>query len=179
MKLFTLTALFILACGWSSAQSKMAHLNSQEVLAAMPEYDKAVAQLRAFESNGKAELDAMIAEFEKSVGAYQELASGRSPVLNQIEEEKLNKKQMAIEAREQTLQQEIVAYSRELNQPILAKFNLAVKNVSDREKYDYVVDISVLMISNGTDITKLVIAEVLSLTNTPPPTEVIRTTTGN
>jgi outer membrane protein len=174
MKIFTLTALFILACGWSSAQSKMAHLNSQEVLAAMPEYTKAVAQLKAFEAEGYAELDAMVAEFQKAVGVFQELAPDRSPVINQIEEEKLNKKQVAVQEREQMLKQEVDAYSRELNQPILAKFNLAVKNVSDREKYDYVVDVSVLMVSNGTDITKLVIAEVLSLTNTPPPQEVIR-----
>ena len=173
MKIFTLTALLILASGWTSAQSKMAHLNSQEVLAAMPEYTKAVADLKQFEADGYAELEAMLAEFQKAVATFQELAPTRTPVLNQIEEEKLNKKQVALQEREQMLQQEVDAYSRELNQPILAKFNLAVKNVADREKYDYVVDVSVLMVSNGTDITKLVIAEVLSLTSAPPPQEVI------
>lgn len=171
MKILSLTAFLFLACGWSSAQSKLAHINSKEVLAAMPEYNTAVATLKKFEDDGYAELQAMADEFDKAVATFQQLAPTRTPVINQIEEEKLNKKQLALQEREQTLKQEVDAYSRELNQPIIAKFNQALKNVSDREKYDYVVDISMLMIHNGIDITKLVIAEVLTLTNAPPPQE--------
>lgn len=147
----------------------MAHLNSQEVMAAMPEYTAAVAQLKKFEEDGYAELDAMVAEFQNAVKIFQELAPTRTPVIIQIEEEKLVKKQQALQEREETLKLEVDAYSRELNAPIMEKFKNAVKTVSDREKIDYVFDVSITMIHNGTDITKLVIAEVLKGTTVAPP----------
>ena len=172
MKIFTLTALLLIACGWSSAQSKLAHLNSRDVLVAMPEYNKAMEDLKKFEDDGYAELAAMYSEFQNAVKTYQERIGGLTPVMIQIEEEKLTKKQQAVQEREETLKLEVEAYSRELNTPIMAKFNNAVKAVSDREKFDYVFDVSMSLVHNGTDITKLVIAEVLKGTTvTPPPQE--------
>lgn len=177
MKVISLVALFIMAFGWSSAQSKYAHMNSQEVLAAMPEYKSAVAALESYKAEAYGELQLMGEEFELALAKFQELIPTRSPMLNQFEQDKLKKKEEALMEREQSIQQELDAYSRELNQPILAKFQLAVQNVATREKYDYVFDISMLMVHNGPDITQLVITEVLKLKtdSAPPPQEIIKT----
>lgn len=53
------------------------------------------------------------------------------------------------------------AYSQELNQPILLKLEKAIGIVADRKGYDYVFDISTLLIAKGPDITREVIAEIL------------------
>lgn len=154
-----------MGAGLASAQSKMAHLNSQEIMEAMPSYKEAVAKLQNFEKEGYTELQAMKSEFDAAVQVYsQKVQSGNlSPVLQQIEEEKLGKKEQALMERQQSLQQEMQTYSNELNAPILDKVEKAVKIVSERNKYDYVFDVSTLMIHNGPDITKEVIAEIAKL----------------
>ncbi len=103
------------------------------------------------------------------------MAKGGSQTLIQIQEQKLMKKESAIQERQQAMQGEIEAYSRELNYPILTKVDKAVNIVADRHNYLYVFDVSTLMIHNGPDITKEVITEILILENAPPPQEDIKT----
>jgi outer membrane protein len=165
MKRLVLIAIVIMGAGLASAQSKIAHLNSQEIMEAMPSYKEAVVKLQNFEKDGYTELQTMKADFDAAVQVYSgKVQSGAlSPVLQQIEEEKLGKKEQDLMARQQSLQTEMQTYSQELNQPILEKVEKAVKIVSDRDKYDYVFDVSTLMIHNGPDITKDVIAEIAKL----------------
>lgn len=165
MKRLVLIALVIMGAGFASAQSKIAHLNSQEIMEAMPSYKEAVIKLQNFEKDGYTELQTMKADFDNAVQIYSgKVQSGAlSPVLQQIEEEKLGKKEKDLMDRQQSLQTEMQTYSQELNQPILEKVEKAVKTVSDRGGYDYVFDVSTLMIHNGPDITKEVIAEIAKL----------------
>ncbi len=165
MKKIVLIALVVLGAGWSSAQSKIAHLDSQKIMEAMPSYKDAVKKLETFEKDGYAELQTMKADFDAAVATYtQKVQSGSlSPTLQQIEEGKLGKKEQALMERQQSLQQELQVYSQELNSPILNKVETAVKTVSDRNKYDYVFDVSTLMIHNGPDITADVITEIMKL----------------
>lgn len=165
MKKLVLIALVVMGAGLASAQSKIAHLNSQEIMEAMPSYKEAVNKLQNFEKEGYTELQTMKSDFDAAVQVYsQKVQSGSlSPVLQQIEEEKLGKKEQALMDRQQSLQSEMQTYSQELNAPILDKVEKAVKLVSDRNKYDYVFDVSTLMVHNGPDITKEVIAEITKL----------------
>jgi outer membrane protein len=165
MKKLVLIAIVIMGAGFASAQSKIAHLNSQEIMEAMPSYKEAVTKLQKFEKDGYTELQTMKADFDEAVQVYTvKMNSGSlSPVLQQGEEQRLAKKEQNLMERQQSLQTEMQAYSQELNQPILEKVELAVKTVSDNNSYDYVFDVSTLMIHNGPDITKDVIAEIAKL----------------
>ena len=165
MKKLVLIAIVIMGAGFASAQSKIAHLNSQEIMEAMPSYKEAVTKLQKFEKDGYTELQTMKADFDEAVKVYTvKMNSGSlSPMLQQSEERKLAKKEQNLMERQQSLQTDMQAYSQELNQPILEKVELAVKTVSDNNSYDYVFDVSTLMIHNGPDITKDVIAEIAKL----------------
>ena len=80
------------------------------------------------------------------------------------EEEKLMKKQQALQDRETSLNNEMQAYSQELNAPILSRVQKAVSIVAERLKLNYVIDESVtLYYSGGTDITSDVVKELLIL----------------
>lgn len=168
MKKILFIAILLFGTAQANAQSKAGHMNSQEVMAAMPLYQSAVKKLEAFQIDGANEIESMIAEYEKAVEKYMAEREGLSPVRRQVEEEKLGKKEQVISEREESLKREVEAYSRELNQPILEIFNAAVKIVSERGKYDYVFDVSMLMIHNGPDLTKEVITEVLKLGEVAP-----------
>lgn len=169
--------LLVVVPAFNWAQSSVAHMNSQDVMAAMPSYNSAVKSLDSLQAATTLEVQTMIANYDEALKIYLEKQNELSPVLLQIEQEKLAKKEQAITDRQQSIQRELQAYSQELNFPILEKIQTAVNTVSDRNKYDYVFDISTVMVANGPDITQEVIKEVLILESMPvsiPPQEDIR-----
>lgn len=165
MKNFLVAIVFvIIGTGSVMAQTKVAHVNSQTLLDTLPSRKLAIVKLQEFESNGVKELQEMEADFNAAVAKYQAGAADMSPILVKIEEEKLMKKQQALQEREQSLNSEMQAYSQELNTPILGMVQKAVKVVSERLKINYVIDESVtLYFAGGTDITNQVITELLKM----------------
>ena len=164
MKNFLLAIALVLGAGSLMAQSKVAHVNSQTLLDTLPSRKVAIVKLQEFETNGVKELQEMEADFNAAVAKYQAGAADMSPVIVKIEEEKLMKKQQALQEREQSLNAEMQAYSEELNTPILGMVQKAVKVVSERMKINYVIDESVtLYFAGGLDITDEVIVELLKM----------------
>jgi outer membrane protein len=164
MKNFLLAIALVLGAGSVMAQSKVAHVNSQTLLDTLPSRKVAILKLQEFETNGVKELQEMEADFNAAVAKYERDRPNMSPVIIKIEEEKLMKKQQALQEREQSLNTEMQAYSQELNTPILGMVQKAVKIVSERLKINYVIDESVtLYFAGGTDITDEVIVELLKM----------------
>lgn len=146
------------------AQSKIAHVNSQVLLDTMPSRKLAMEKLQKFEADGIQELKEMEADLNAAFAKYEQDRPNMSPVIIKIEEEKLMKKQQALQEREQSLNIEMQAYSQELNGPILQMVQDAVKIVSERRKLNYVIDESItLYFAGGLDITDEVAAELLKL----------------
>lgn len=164
MKKILLALIVVCSVGTLSAQTKVAHVNSQTLLDTMPSRKSAIVKLQEFERAGVQELQEMQADFEKSYNAFMAKQSTLSPVVLKIEEEKLMKKQQNLQEREQSLQQEMQVYSQELNNPILEMVQKAVKEVSEKNKINYVIDETVTMyFSGGTDITNEVITVLLRM----------------
>jgi outer membrane protein len=164
MKNFLLAIALVLLTGSVMAQSRVAHVNSQTLLDTLPSRKVAILKLQEFETNGVKELQEMEADLNAAVSKYETTRPNMSPVIIKIEEEKLMKKQQALQEREKSLNSEMQAYSQELNTPILGMVQKAVKIVSERLKLNYVIDESVtLYFAGGTDITDEVITELLKM----------------
>ncbi len=164
MKKLILALLVVLSAGALNAQSKLGHVNSQKLLDTLPSRKVAINLLREFEANGIKELQEMEADFNKALQIYEQKRGDMSPVIQKIEEEKLMRKNQALQEREQALTQEMQYYSQELNKPILDRVQKAVDIVADRKKLNYVIDESVtLYFKGGTDITQEVLVELLRL----------------
>jgi len=164
MKRIVLALVLIFSVGSVVAQQKIAHVNSQKLLDTLPSRKAAIVQLKAFEESGVKELQEMEADFNKQIAIYEKNRPTMSPVIIKIEEEKLMKKQQALQEREQSLNSEMQAVSQELNKPILERVQKAVEIDSDRKKLSYVIDESTtLYFKGGMDITNEVITELLRL----------------
>jgi outer membrane protein len=160
MKKLLLAIVLVISAGSLMAQSKVAHVNSQQLLDTLTSRKLAIQKLQEFEKNGVAELQEMETDLNEAIAKYERDRPNMSPVIIKIEEEKLMKKQQALQEREQSLNAEMQAYSNELNQPILEMVQKAVSVVSERRKLNYVIDESVtLYFAGGTDITNEVIVE--------------------
>lgn len=175
MKNYILILLATIVPYVASSQSKIAHVNTQQVLGAIPSYRLAIQKLEEYREEVQKEIELMIADYQKVEAGLIQNQEIWTPVRIQIEQEKLAKKAQAIEERQQSAQLELEAYSNELNQPILETVEKSVQKVSKQKGYDYIFDVSTLMIANGPDITEEVIKEVriLDSQNNPPPPEVV------
>ena len=146
------------------AQQKFGHVNSQTLLDTMPSRKVAIQTLRQFEMNGSKELQEMEANLEKVYTEFQAKQATMSPVIQKIEEEKIMRKQQALQDREQSLNREMQAVSQDLNTPILDRIQRSVKIVAERKKLSYVIDeTTTLYFAGGTDITAEVMVELLRL----------------
>lgn len=164
MKKIVLALVVMFSIGSVMAQQKIAHVNSQKLLDTLPSRKAAIEQLKIFEENGVKELQEMESDFNKQIAIYEKSRPTMSPVIIKIEEEKLMKKQQALQEREQSLNAEMQAVSQELNKPILERVQKAVEIVSDRKKLSYVIDeTATLYFKGGMDITAEVIVELLRL----------------
>jgi outer membrane protein len=130
----------------------------------LPSRKDAIEKLKQFEADGMKELQEMQRDLEAAYMKYDQTAANMSPVIQKIEQEKIMKKEQALQERQQSLQQEMQVYSQELNKPILDRVQKAVEIVADRKKLNYVIDESVtLYFKGGTDLTAEVLTELLRM----------------
>lgn len=164
MRKLLVTLLVVLSAGAAVAQQKIGHVNSQKLLDTLPSRKVAIKKLKDFETAGQNELQEMQMDLEKAYAKYQKDQPTMTPVIAQIEEEKLVRKQQSMQEREQSLSREMQVVSQELNTPILERVQRAVKLVADRKKLSYVIDETVtLYFEGGIDITTEVMTELLRM----------------
>ncbi len=161
-KIFIILNLFIASSLFS--QSRIGHVNSQQLLDTMPSRLDALEKLKKFEQDGYQELGEIQKDLEAAYKKYEQNKSTWSPVILKIEEEKIIKKQQGLEDRQTTLQQEMQIYTQELNKPILDRIKKATEIIADRKKLNYVIEeSSALYFKGGIDCTAEVMVELLRL----------------
>lgn len=166
VKAIAIVAVFFCTIGAVSAQQKMAHINSGEVLQAMPEVKTADESFEAFRKTKLGELEAVDKERQAKIATFQEkyqtLNEENQEVLGK-ELEGLNQEIQTIEQRiselDQKAQQELAQKREELYKPILAKAQAAIAAVAKEQGYAYVFDTqnqALVYFEGGEDITDLV-----------------------
>lgn len=164
MKKLLLIVIAVFSLSSLMAQSKVAHVNSQKLLDTMPSRKLAMSNLAELEKAYYGELKEMEEDLQKVYKIYTEKADAMPPVARQVEEEKIQRKQAALQQREQEVQQELSNKAAAMNEPILERVKKAVEIVSDRKKINYVInEEATLYFKGGMDITNEVITELLKL----------------
>jgi len=164
-----------------SAQQKLGHINSSELLQAMPEMKVADGSFQTFAKGKQTALELMDSERQKKIVVYQEKAKTISEANKELigkELEVLAKEIQDMEKRiadiQQKAQEELTAKRSELYQPIFKKAEDAVRVVAKEKGYTYVFDVSqpgVVYFDSGDDLlaavkTKLGVAATTA-TSTP------------
>ena len=148
----------------AEAQMKIGHINSKVLLDTLQSRKDAMAALKQFEAEGVQELQEMNKAFESAYLRYQQNEKDWSPVIQKMEQEKLMKKQQALETRQVELEQQMQIYGQELNKPILDLVQTAVNNIAESKKLSYVLDETVTLYFQGwIDLTQEVMTELLKL----------------
>jgi outer membrane protein len=121
---------------------KFAHINSQELLAAMPESDSAQAQIERLAANYESQLEEMQVELNKKYDDYLTNRDSYTDLIRQTKESEISDLQSRIQQFQTIASEELQTKRTELLKPILDKANGAIKNVAEANNFIYVFDIS-------------------------------------
>jgi outer membrane protein len=126
-----------------SAQGfKFGHVNSDELIKAMPEYDSADVKIKREQKDLVNALEIMQVEFNNKYEAYNKDAKNLTDIVKQTKEQELadmNKRITDFQTNAQTKLQELQAT---LFQPVYNKADKAIKDVGKEGGFIYVMDVA-------------------------------------
>ncbi|WP_452225150.1 OmpH family outer membrane protein [Lacinutrix chionoecetis] len=132
--------LFFGATSLTNAQSKIAHINTTELIQAMPQMKTAQAEMEKVGKTYESDIAAMRADLKSKMTRYESEASNKTQEENEkrlieVQTDQQNIQQYATNAQEQLQKKEF-----ELLKPITEKAKAAILKVAKAQGFNYVLD---------------------------------------
>jgi outer membrane protein len=141
------------------AQQKLGHLNSVEVLQAMPEYKQINESVEKKKTEFQKVLETLYAEYEKK-GKEVQKDPNMAKAMMDMKVQEIKDLEKRIQDFQQKAQEDIQKYAQDLAKPVQEKYASAVKQIAKEQGYSYIFDIAaggtVYFPETGTDITQAV-----------------------
>lgn len=142
----TLSLILFLIVGLISGinAQKFGYLNSQVLMAELPEVKQADATLQALQSQLEKKGQLMVQELESKYKDLQrrEQSGEISPKALDEEAKKLKEQEGELAKYEQDVQKQLLSRRQELLQPVIDKLNNAIKQVATEGQFTYIFDSS-------------------------------------
>ncbi len=135
-------ALMVGATAFTNAQSKIAHIASQELVESLPEFKEAMTQLEKLQKTYDAELRDMYSEAQKTSKRYESEAPTQTEEENQKRAMQLQDTQRRIQERGQNAQQDLQKNELDLLKPVYERARTTIQTVARAKGYEYVLDSS-------------------------------------
>ena len=129
-------------CGFTTAnaQQKFGHVNSQEIIQAMPEFSKARTEIEALTKQYEADLKSMYEELQKKGDAYEKEQATLPANIKERREKELAEMQQKIQQSYQDNQQALAQAQQEKMNAITTKVLDAIKAIGQAGNYIYIMD---------------------------------------
>lgn len=155
-----IAAALVLIGGTAFAQQKIGHLNSAEILQALPEYKQMTEAVEKKKGEYTKIMESMYAEYEKKSREIQEGGDKMTQVVLDTKVQEVRDLEKRIGDFEQKAQGDLQNYAQELMKPLNDKYLKGVKEVARENGYSYILDIAaggvVYFPETGSDVTPLV-----------------------
>jgi len=135
-------ACFLLVASNASAQMKIGHINSADLLTAMPQAKSAEKELEIFANQKKTQLENKVKNLESEFKSVQANIPNMSQVEIQKKEQYFAGKQEEIGKFELQAQQDIAKKREEVLGPVLQRAENAIQAVARDNGYTYILDTS-------------------------------------
>lgn len=155
---FILSLALVLFSGLLSAQQKLGHVNSQELMQLMPERIEAEQKLQALNAQLEERMTILQADYQGKITAFQALAEDTpTSTVNDMRDEIIGMETRIQEFRANA-ERDLVTKQEELLTPMLEKLQDAIDQVGKENGFTYILDISTgaVVFQAGEDIAPLV-----------------------
>ena len=137
--------MLALALPMLASAQKLGHINSQELLASMPELKTMQAKLDTLANQYELQFANMQEEFNKKVVDFQQSQATMTDGVRQFRQQELAEMEQRIQLFSQTAQKDIQAKQQEYFQPVQKKMLDAIKKVAAAQGCTYVFDAATLL----------------------------------
>jgi len=135
--------IMLLMCAPIAAfAQKFGHVNSQEIVQAMPEFTKARTDIEALTKQYEADLKSMQEELQKKSEAYEKEQATLPANVKQRREQELQEMYQKIQQSYQDNQQALAKEQSEKMQAITSKVLAAIKEVGQAGGFVYIMDLT-------------------------------------
>ena len=138
--IFAACVLFIGVSSFVNAQSKVAHIASQELVEAMPAFKNAKSEIEKLNKTYEGEIKNMILELQNTMKKYQGEASTKTEEENAKRAQDIQATEKSIGDYKQNALQDLQKKEVELMKPIYEKARTSIQKVARAQGYEYVLD---------------------------------------
>jgi outer membrane protein len=125
------------------AQSfKFGHINSDELIQTMPEFDSATKKLEAFRQQLVNEIELMTVELNNKNDTYQKESKNLTDIVKQSKEQEILDLNRRLQDFQTKASQDYQDKQTELFQPVYARVDKAIKDVGKENGFLYVFDVA-------------------------------------
>lgn len=134
--------LFIAAILFSVSVSaqKFGHINSNELLMAMPERTDIENQIKTYATELEAQLSAMHKEYQSKVAAFQAQSANMTETVRNSKIKEITDLETRIQEFQTSAQEELQEKEQTLLQPLIDKAKKAIEEVASENGYTYIFD---------------------------------------
>ncbi|MBS1595119.1 MAG: OmpH family outer membrane protein [Bacteroidetes bacterium] len=169
-KLITICAALIMATA-ASAQQKIGHLNSVDIIQALPEYKQMSDAVEKKKQEYGTMMQTMYAEYDKKTKELQAGQGTMTELMQNTKMQELQDLEKRMTSFQEKAQTDLQDYAQKLAAPLQDKYIKGVKAVAKEQGYDYVFDLAangvVYYPEGGTDLTQAVKTKIGA--NAAPP----------
>ena len=154
--------LFIVGNFYVQAQSKVAHINTQELVESMPEMINAKSELEKLAKTYETDIQAMATELQNKIKQYDAESSTKTDEENGKRLQEVQGMEQSIRQYQGQAQQDLQKKEIELLKPITEKAKDAILKVGNDQGFNYVLDSSQgqgVIMASGKDLMEDVKAE--------------------
>lgn len=147
--------LFVGATAMVNAQSKVAHINTTQLVDAMPAMKNAQAELEKLQKTYEAEIKTMATEFDNKVKQYRAEADNQTEEENAKRAQEVQTMEQSIRQYQGQAQQDLQKKEAELLKPIFEQAKAAINRVAKAQGIQYVLDStqgSGVIVADGKDL---------------------------
>ena len=123
-----------------NSQSKVAHINSTELVSSMPEMNEAKSELEKLAKTYENDIQTMAAELQSKVKQYDTEASTQTDEENAKRLQEVQGMEQSIRQYQNQAQQELQKKEFDLLKPITEKAQAAIVKVAKAQGFEYVLD---------------------------------------
>lgn len=141
LKKFALLALCALPIGLFAQDAKFGHINSQEIISAMPEVANIEKEVDAIGKQYEGEIMKMQEEYNAKVKEFQEKQDSMPEGIKKVRVAEIQEIETRVNTFRQTAYQEIQKKQQDLFVPIREKVTKAINDVAVEGKFTYIIDL--------------------------------------
>ena len=132
---------------------KLGHINSNELLLAMPERTSVEDQIKKYAQELESQLGAMTKEYQAKIQTYQAQEATMTEAIKQDKIKEITNLEERIAKFQQTAQNDLQAKEETLLKPIIDKARKAIEDVAKENNFSYIFDsgVGVLLFQKDSD----------------------------